>query len=269
MSRYRMTMEIFGSPLWYAKNWAKQVTRSGAFRKAPTVDRFGSPSSKCSLDLLPSVNVLVPTRLCRIMAWYGSDKGAGWHNYTTIYSRLFREFQFRDIALLELGLGTNNPHLPSTMGVDGRPGASLRGWRDAFPRSRVYGADIDRNILFQDEKITTYYCDQLDRTAIGAMWQEDGIRDGVDILIEDGLHTFDANTTFLEESLAHLKPGGFYVIEDVATSLLPQWRERIESLYVGRFHGTQIAVVSIPNHLNSVDNNLIIIQRTMSPGGEL
>jgi len=154
------------------------------------------------------------------------------------------------------------------MGIRGRPGASLRGWRQAFPRAQIYGADIDRDILFQDERIRTYYCDQLDATAVREMWREEGIVAGVDILIEDGLHTFEANTTFLEESLPHLRPGGFYVVEDVATDLLPLWRDRIESTYVGQFPDTQIAMVSIPNHLNSVDNNLIIIQRTSGAGGE-
>ena len=33
------------------------------------------------------------------------------------------------------------------MSINGKPGASLRAWRDYFVNSVVYGADIDKNIL--------------------------------------------------------------------------------------------------------------------------
>ena len=47
------------------------------------------------------------------------------------------------------------------MGINGKPGASLYGWSDFFPNSKIFGADIDINILFRTERIKTYYCDQL------------------------------------------------------------------------------------------------------------
>src|SRR4029450_4369166 len=99
------------------------------------------------------------------------------------------------------------------MWVCGIPGASLRGWRELLPKAIVYGADIDRRILFRKDRITTFYCDQLDRSSIRELWSCPDLQDGVDFLIEDGLHTFEANVTFLEESLNHLRPGGIYVCE--------------------------------------------------------
>ena len=34
------------------------------------------------------------------------------------------------------------------MGIKGKPGASLRVWKDYFPNANIIGVDIDENILF-------------------------------------------------------------------------------------------------------------------------
>jgi len=34
-------------------------------------------------------------------------------------------------------------------------------------------------------------------------------------MIDDGLHEFHANTTFMESSLHMLKPGGVFIVEDI------------------------------------------------------
>lgn len=34
--------------------------------------------------------------------------------------------------------------------------------RELFPHALVYGADIDRDILFEEDRIKTFYCNQLD-----------------------------------------------------------------------------------------------------------
>ena len=147
------------------------------------------------------------------MTSFGSDKGL--HCYTPLYSALFKERCDKPLRVLELGLGTNNSDMLSNMGVFGAPGASLRGWRQLFPHALVYGADIDRRILFEEVRIKTFYCDQLDPSSIRELWSHPELRDGMDIIIEDGLHTFEANISFLEGSLDHLRPGGIYITEDV------------------------------------------------------
>ncbi len=99
------------------------------------------------------------------MGRYQSDKGheniiASWHNYTTFYYSIFKDFNEKPLRLFELGLGTNNVNLPSNMGPQGKPGASLYGWREFFPNSEIFGADIDTDILFNADRIKTFYCDQ-------------------------------------------------------------------------------------------------------------
>jgi hypothetical protein len=143
-----------------------------------------------------------------------SDKGRA-HNYSTVYSALFNERYDPPLRILKLGLGTNNPDLPSTFGVFGVPGASLRGWRELFPHALVYGADIDRGILIQKDRIKTSYCDQLDPLSIRELWSHQELQVGMDIIIDDDLNTFEANVLFLKGSLGHLRPGGIFVCEDI------------------------------------------------------
>ena len=136
-----------------------------------------------------------PTELCKIMGKSGSDKGNinlsnTAHNYTILYDYLFSHLKDKEIRLFELGLGTNNPNLPSSMGINGVPGASLYGWKEYFPKAKIYGADIDKNILFNTDDIKTYYCDQRSSQIIQNMWNSNTeLKDEFDIIIEDGLHT--------------------------------------------------------------------------------
>jgi hypothetical protein len=101
------------------------------------------------------------------------------------------------------------------MGVNGKPGASLRVWKDYFPNATIYGADIDKDVLFEEPRIKTYYVDQLDPESIGEMWSEVGIKD-FDFMIDDGLHTFEAGSTLFSNSISMLSKDGVYVIEDVS-----------------------------------------------------
>jgi predicted methyltransferase len=149
------------------------------------------------------------------------------------------------------------------MGVNGRPGASLRGWRELFPRAQVYGADIDRGILFEENRIKTFYCDQLDRAAIRDLWSQDVLQGGIDIIIDDGLHTFEGNTSFLDGSLEHLRPDGVYVVEDIRKETFEKWRNQMESLYLKRFPDYEFVLVALPSSFNDYDNNALIIHRSL------
>jgi hypothetical protein len=87
---------------------------------------------------------------------YGSDKGNGWYNYTIVYHELFKEMINNKLNIFEVGLGTNNPSFPNNMGTSGVPGESVRGWKEYFPNSEIYGADIDEAILFEEARIHTF-----------------------------------------------------------------------------------------------------------------
>ena len=55
------------------------------------------------------------TELCRIMNENGSDKGSGWHNYTILYEGIFSKKRLDKLNIFELGLGTNNIEISSSL----------------------------------------------------------------------------------------------------------------------------------------------------------
>jgi|APCry1669189883_1035261.scaffolds.fasta_scaffold10449_3 SAM-dependent methyltransferase len=154
------------------------------------------------------------TDMCKLFADYRSDKSS-WHNYTTLYNLIFEAYQLKDkpINLFELGLGTNNTSIKSNMGANGKPGASMRAFSDYFPNANIYGADIDKDILFQEGRIKTFFCDQTNPEVIQNMWSN--IDEEFDVIIDDGLHEAWANIIFFQNSFQKLKKGGIYIIEDI------------------------------------------------------
>lgn len=195
------------------------------------------------------------TELCSIMKRYGSDKGDDRHNYTKIYDILLRDRRNDALDVFEVGLGTNNEDVLSSMGPAGVPGASLRGWREYLPKASITGADIDKRILFRDERIETYFIDQLDPATIGELWQVLPASSGFDLMIDDGLHTFEANATFAVGAYHKLKAGGFFVIEDIVdhqVNLL-----RFDAFLRG--FRQPAALIRLPHATNRVDNIMAII----------
>ena len=219
--------------------------------------------TECHYDPKPLLKHEISTPLCEIMGRNKSDKGNtnirdSWHNYTTVYYSLFNEIRNMKLRIFELGLGTNNVTLESNMGANGRPGASLYGWAEFFPNAAIFGADIDRDILFNTGRISTFYCDQTNPEKIKEMWNNPALEEPFDIIIEDGLHTFEANVCFFENSI-HKIESGYYVIEDILTTDLGKFRNKIvewEKVYNCTF-----TLLTIPSDKNKVDNNLLVVKK--------
>ena len=204
------------------------------------------------------------TPLCEIMGRYGSDKGSSniknsWHNYSTFYYSIFKNLQNEKLRIFELGLGTNDINIPSNMGSNGKPGASLYGWNEFFSNSLIYGADIDTNILFNTEKIKTFYCDQTNPEIIKQMWNDNNdLMENFDIIIEDGLHTFNANVCFFENSIHKLNKNGYYIIEDILNTELVLFNNKI-SEWENVYNYLTFTLLNIPSTRNNFDNNLLVI----------
>ncbi len=190
--------------------------------------------SECGYKIISFYPKNMNCEVSRLCDLYGSDKGElrtsghtySWpsHTYADFYSKLFLHCRHNVRRVFECGLGTNNPNIPSTMGVFGKPGASLRMWRDYFPNANVYGADIDKEVLFQEERIKTYFIDQLNPAIINEFWNHVGVAD-FDLMIDDGLHTFEAGSTLFTHSIDRLASNGIYIIEDVSVGELLKYKE--------------------------------------------
>jgi hypothetical protein len=192
----------------------------------------------------------------------GSDKGGRnlyttWHNYTPVYFRLFENIRFEKLKIFELGLGTNNINVPSNMGRDGKPGASLYAWAEFFPNSQIFGADIDSDILFSNERINTFFCDQTKPIEIKKMWNNSDLYGQFDIIIEDGLHEFEANVCFFENSIHKLSKGGYFIIEDISNKEVPLFQDKINE-WKNKYQDINFELMILPNTRNKIENNLLI-----------
>jgi len=198
------------------------------------------------------------TELCHILHNHGSDKsavGGKKHNYGSFYHYLLSNQRLQIANVFELGLGTNDTSIPSNMGGGGTPCGSLRAWKEYFPNATIYGADIDEKILVQEDRIKTYYCDQQDPESIKTMWNKIALR--MDLIIDDGLHTYNANSCFINHSLDKLNNGGHFIIEDIQTAHISQYEQLISDL---RKTCQSVSVLTLP-HFNDVDNTLLVVQK--------
>jgi hypothetical protein len=147
------------------------------------------------------------------------------------------------------------------MGANGRPGASLYGWSEFFPNSHIFGADIDKDILFNTDKIKTFFCDQTSPQIIKKMWNEPDLQENFDIIIEDGLHEFNANVCFFENSIHKLKSGGYYIIEDIVITEKHLFINKINNEWNKKYPDYTFNLVEVPSLVNIHDNNLLIIYK--------
>jgi hypothetical protein len=148
------------------------------------------------------------------------------------YERAFAHLRTVPIALMEIGINR---------------GGSLLLWRDYFTRSRIVGLDLNPPEDFSDSsgRIRMFQCDQSDRERLDALATQ-ASTSGYHIIIDDASH-IGALTAASFETLfyKHLRPGGFYAIEDWGTGYWESWPDgsKPEFLVAPRVerHGNQFA----------------------------
>jgi hypothetical protein len=136
-----------------------------------------------------------------------TDKGPSQHNYTELYERLLFQWKDDPIKIFEIGVAE---------------GGSLAMWQSYFPKARIFAVDILDKSQYDNARVTTLIADQADRdqlrTAIAAAGSD------IDVLIDDGGHTMEQQQVSLGFLFRHVRAGGYYVIEDVHTSLPALWK---------------------------------------------
>ena len=194
-------------------------------------------------------------QLTDLMNLFGSDKGGrnNHHNFASYYSEIFFHKRNDIKNFLEIGLGTNDTSVLSNMGSNGIPLASLRAWRDYFKNANIYGADIDKNILKNEDRIETFYVDQTDPITIKEMFKNIG-KKKFDIILEDGLHEYNANICFFENAIEYLEPNGTYIIEDV------YYKDQDKFIKYFENKKYNFSIIDIFHEKNIANNCLIIIK---------
>ena len=200
---------------------------------------------------------------------YGCDKGSlDWnmphpykwlpHTYAWVYEALLSPRREKIKHIFECGIGS--PHDPQTAD---RPevrlhipaGASMRVWRDYFPHAHIHAGDIDKEVLFEEERLHTGYIDQLNPQAIESFFKEQGV-ESYELMIDDGLHTAKAALTLFAHAHPYLAEGGYYFIEDMPEPYLLTLHEELNK-YRESFQ-IEFLCMNMPV---APDNNLVVIVR--------
>lgn len=143
--------------------------------------------------------------------------------YQDIYAHVLRHLRGRPVKVLEIGIGVNDPSAPSGMPRGHVPGASLAGWSRYFPGSEIHGADIDPRCMHASADYTTHIADQRDAESLRRLAESLG--GGFDLVVDDGLHTPEANGNVIATFLPLLAPTGVMVIEDISPEFDELWFE--------------------------------------------
>ena len=158
--------------------------------------------------------------LAALFSAHGSDKDR--NGYSSLYTSLFTPLKQAPIRLLEVGIGTTLPGNSSMKGYmpdSYRPGASLRAWRDFFSYGHIHGMDIQPDCVISEPGITTHLCNSTEEESTQA-WINAHPGLEFDIIIDDGSHWDQHQLATLRNLFPLVKPGGFYVIEDVVPDSL-------------------------------------------------
>lgn len=163
---------------------------------------------------------------------YGTDK-IGKHNYLPVYYELFRNKNKRRRVkkMLEIGVGE---------------GKGLRMFRDFFTYAMIYGAEIEEERVFSEERIRVIQCDQSSFKDLVRLIRVTGC--DLDFVIDDGSHDPENQLYTCLQIVPLLQKGSIYIIEDVANeevfnSIPTAWKK--EKIRVGKRYDDQLIIIKV------------------------
>jgi predicted O-methyltransferase YrrM len=132
---------------------------------------------------------------------HGTDKSAHGHHYLDFYERFLLPLRDSATSIMEIGV---------------LHGQSLRMWEEYFPNAAILGVDIDPVTReYAAGRINIEIADQSKAEEL----EQVALRNGpFDLIIDDGSHIWSHQITTLKTLFKHVKPGGFYILEDLVTS---------------------------------------------------
>ena len=112
------------------------------------------------------------------------------------YAQLFEPKRDQVETVLEIGI---------------QYGYSMSLWRDYFPKATVIGVDVNYcPDMDNQERIVPVYTNAYSEEFVNTIPDN-----SLDIVIDDGPHTFESMVFFLNNYLNKVKPGGILVLEDI------------------------------------------------------
>lgn len=139
---------------------------------------------------------------------FGTDKGDFHHekhNYAEVYDKILGEFRHTNVNFVEIGI--NDPRFP---------GASIHMWKSYFKNGTYRGLDIniDQTIKQTVSILDKVYVYNVDQTNSGQLTEFASQIPAIDFVVDDGIHTHEAQMASFKALFPYLRSGGIYFIED-------------------------------------------------------
>ncbi len=166
-------------------------------------------------------------RLHELAVLHETDKAE--HGYCEVYDKKLSGRALEPLNVLEVGVYM---------------GGSLRMWRDYLPNATIQGVDLNVTRCGEVEGATLAKLDVADRKALEGFAARHG---PWDLILDDASHTMKHQQRTLDLLWPHLKPGGYYVIEDLHTSFMPKLEHHCADLE-GEKNATTFALVEALKH---------------------
>lgn len=133
----------------------------------------------------------------------------GLAHYFVNYEKYLGPLREKPLKFLELGIAK---------------GDSLKHWESWLPNADITGVDITPcTEAFDSGRVHCYVGEQQDKALLDRIASERA-PDGFDVIIDDAAHVGQlARISFWHLFEHHLKPGGYYFIEDWGTGYWPQY----------------------------------------------
>jgi demethylmacrocin O-methyltransferase len=168
--------------LWHIRALHLHVPRAVAAPIQRSVERLASRSPS-ALSIL-----------------YDTDKGPQRHHYTERYRQLIGPMRMQLKSVAEIGI---------------HKGASLRLWRRYLPDAIIVGLDLNPPPGLNLPGVEMYAGDQSDTAFLITVIERHG---PFDLVIDDGSHIASHIRTSFDAFFPAVRPGGWYVIEDLETA---------------------------------------------------
>jgi cephalosporin hydroxylase len=176
-----------------------------------------------------------------------SDKGdrhpSHKHFYIDVYDNLFSHLKDQPIQLMELGIAS---------------GASLLMWAQYFTKGIVTGLDIvepvRKDYLSKLPNVNMIFGDAYDND--NAKYLVENLPKQ-DVFIEDGAHDVDNQITALMKYHHLVKPGGYYICEDLFVGNLPKYL--IDGVYQIGGRNFTTSVLDYHNRPNGLADDVMVI----------
>jgi len=137
-------------------------------------------------------------------------------SYFEVYDKLLEEYIGKDITFVEVGV------------LDG---GSLFMWREFFgDNARIIGIEINESAkVWRDHGFEIFIGSQSDPM----FWQDFYKKIGsVDILLDDGGHTYQQQIITVESAFPNINPGGKIIVEDTYTSYQKEYGYPSKSSFI-------------------------------------